>query len=284
MLNIFSNENVDKPKLTFVSPQRIVPNRNQPRQVFDEVKLYELAESIKEHGILQPLSVRKIDTERYELIAGERRLRASMLIGLKSVPVIINKYSDNDSLVLAIIENIQRHDLNYFEEAESYRKLMCECKLTQEELAKRLGKNQSTIANKLRLLKLNSDVRQLLLEYNLTERHARALLKIDDKELQEKALQEISMKNLNVQQTEFLIMSLKGEVQKKDKKKIKDKRYIRLFKDLRIFSSTINQTVDMIKKAGIPVKSDKSETESYIEYVIRIDKNAIGQPKMQASV
>ncbi len=281
MLNLFTNEISDKPKLTFVSPKKIVPNRNQPRQIFDEEKLYELAESIREHGILQPLSVRKLDAERYELIAGERRLRAATLIGLKSVPVIVSKYSDDDSLVLAIIENIQRHDLNYFEEAESYRKLMCECNLTQEELAKRLGKNQSTIANKLRLLKLDFEIRQLLMEHNLTERHARALLKLEDREFQEKAVQEIAVKNLNVQQTEFLITSLKGEIQKKDRKQRKEKRSVRLFKDLRIFSSTINQTIDMIKKAGIPVKSDKNETDSYIEYVIRIDKGT--QTKQKGS-
>ncbi len=265
-------ETADKPKLIFVSPDKIAANRNQPRQVFDEEKLYELAESIREHGILQPLTVRKIDSDRYELIAGERRLRAASLIGLKTVPVIINKYTDNESFVLAVIENIQRHDLNYFEEAESYRKLMVECHLTQEELAQRLGKNQSTIANKLRLLKLNGDIRQRLLEHKLTERHARALLKLEDNELQERALQEMILKNLNVQQTEYLILSLKGELQKRDRKQAKEKRAIRLFKDFRIFSNTINQTVEMIKKAGIPVRSDKSETDSYIEYIIRIDK------------
>lgn len=273
MLNIFQEAVVDKPKLIFINPDRIVPNKYQPRKEFDESKLYELSQSIKEHGILQPLTVKKIEPDLYELIAGERRLRAAKLIGLTSVPVILKKFSHEESMVLSIIENIQRHDLNYFEEALSYRKLIEECHLTQEELAKKLGKTQSTVANKLRLLKLEPDLRQLIYENNLTERHARSVLKLEEKELREKAINEIISKNLNVAQTESLILTLLGEVRKEGKKNTTKLRCISLFKDLRIFSSTINQTVDLIKQSGLMVKSNKKETEDFIEYVIRVDKN-----------
>ena len=274
MMGVFSENISDKPKLVFVSPDKIDPNKYQPRKVFDESKLYELAQSIKEHGILQPLTVRKTDKDRYELIAGERRLRAALLVGLTSVPVIIKRYSDEQSMVLSIIENIQRHNLNYFEEAESYRKLIEECHLTQEELARKLGKTQSTVANKLRLLKLEPSIRNLLIENNLTERHARCLLKVEDEELKEKAIKEVITKNLNVSQTEALILSLMGEVRKETRKNSNKLRCIKLFKDLRIFSSTINQTIDLIKQTGLPVKSNKNETDDFIEYTIRIEKSA----------
>lgn len=274
MMGVFTENSADKPKLIFISPDKIDPNKYQPRKEFDESKLYELAQSIKEHGILQPLTVRKTDRERYELIAGERRLRAAKLVGLTSVPVIIKRFSDEQSMVLSIIENIQRHNLNYFEEAESYRKLILECHLTQEELAKKLGKTQSTVANKLRLLKLEPSIRALLTDNNLTERHARCLLKIEDEELKEKAIKEIISKNLNVSQTEVLIMSLMGEIRKETKKKNTKLRCIKLFKDLRIFSSTINQTIDLIKQTGLNVKSDKNETDDFIEYTIRVEKKA----------
>lgn len=273
MLNILPEIVTDKPRLIFVNPNRIVPNKYQPRKEFDESKLYELSQSIKEHGILQPLTVKQIEKDLYELIAGERRLRAAKLIGLTTVPVIVKKFSHEESMVLSIIENIQRHDLSYFEEAESYRKLIEECHLTQEELAKKLGKTQSTVANKLRLLKLEPDLRQLIYDNNLTERHARSILKLDEKELREKAINEIIAKNLNVAQTESLVLTLLGEVRREGKKNNTKLRCISLFKDLRIFSSTINQTVDLIKQSGLMVKSNKKETEDFIEYVIRVDKN-----------
>ena len=271
-MNIFAGEVPAKPKLIYIPCDRITANKNQPREIFDQGKLYELAQSIKEHGILQPLTVRKTENEYYELIAGERRLRAARLVGLKEVPAILSRYTDHQSFVLAIIENIQRQDLNCFEEAKSYKKLIDECSMTQEELAAKLAKNQSTIANKLRLLKLDEKCRNLILENNLTERHARCLLKLYDDDTREKALHEIITNNLNVSQTEQLISELLGEIKKIETKKKNDRRYIALFKDLRIFSSTINQTVDMIKKAGIPVKSNKNETDKYIEYNIRISK------------
>lgn len=274
MLNIFSETAVDKPRLVFISPEKILPNKYQPRKEFDESKLYELSQSIREHGILQPLTVKQTDKDTYELIAGERRLRAAKLIGLSSVPVIIKRFSREESMVLSIIENIQRHDLSPFEEAESYRRLLEECHLTQEELAKRLGKNQSTVANKLRLLKIEPELRRLISENGLTERHARCILKLEDYELREEAVNEIISKNLNVAQTEGLVLTLLGEVKKKNKRNSAKLRCISLFKDMRIFSSTINQTVDLIRQSGLPVKSNKKETEDFIEYVIRVDKKS----------
>lgn len=274
MLNALREEIMDKPKLMFISPLKIIPNKYQPRIEFDESKLFELSESIREHGILQPLTVKQIDKDLYELIAGERRLRAAKLVGLKTVPVIVKKFSREESMVLSIIENIQRHDLSFFEEAESYRKLIEECHLTQEELARKLGKNQSTVANKLRLLKLEPEIRSLISSGNLTERHARCLLKLEDNELRGKAASEIISKNLNVAQTESLILNFLGEEKKKSKKNNTKLRCISLFKDLRIFSSTINQTVELIKQSGLPIKSNKKETEDFIEYVIRVDKKS----------
>ncbi len=267
------NKVSDKPRLLFVSTEKIVPNQYQPRREFDSAKLYELSKSIKEHGIIQPLTVKQIDKDLYELIAGERRLRAAKLVGIKTVPVIVKKYTREDSMVLALIENIQRHDLGFFEEAISYRKLIEECQLTQEELAFKLGKTQSSVANKLRLLKLEPHIRTLILEHSLSERHARCLLKLEETELREKAINAVISGNLNVAQTEALILELMGEMKKETKKRDTKLRRVSLFKDLRIFSSTINQTVELIKQSGLSVKSNKKETDDFIEYVIRVDKN-----------
>lgn len=273
MENILLTKAMDKPRLLFVPVDKIVPNQYQPRTEFDPAKLYELSKSIKEHGIIQPLTVKQIDKDLYELIAGERRLRAAKLVGMKTVPVIVKKYTREDSMVLALIENIQRHDLGFFEEAVSYKKLIEECHLTQDELAFKLGKTQSAVANKLRLLKLEPHLRSLIIENSLSERHARCLLKLEETEQREKILNAVISENLNVSQTEALILTLYGEIKKENKKKGTRLRCLSLFKDLRIFSSTINQTVELIRQSGLPVKSDKKETEDFIEYVIRVDKN-----------
>jgi len=274
MENILLNMTADKPRLIFVPIDKVVPNQYQPRRNFDSAKLYELSESIKEHGIVQPLTVKQVDKELYELIAGERRLRAAKLVGLKTVPVIVKKYTREDSMVLALIENIQRHDLGFFEEALSYKKLIDECQLTQEELALKLGKTQSSVANKLRLLKLEPHLRALISEHSLSERHARCLLKLEDTELREKVINAVISGNLNVAQTEAFILEVTGEIKREAKKKHNRLKRVSLFKDLRIFSSTINQTVELIRQSGLSVKSDKKETEDFIEYVIRVDKKS----------
>ena len=272
MTGFFRFDLPDKPKLLNIPTDKIIPNPGQPRKAFDEAKLYELAESIRQNGILQPIIVRSRDGERYEIVAGERRFRAAKLVGLKEIPCIIRKFSDEQAYVLSVIENIQRNNLSFFEEAASYDKLIRDYGLTQEELAKRLGKTQSAVANKLRLLKIEDSLKPLFEENNLTERHARCILRLPDIESREKAVREIISGNLNVAQTEALVLSMNGDNVKKEKREVKSARYNRLFKDMRVFSSTINRTIEVIKKTGIPVISNKKETDSFIEYVIRIEK------------
>ena len=187
-----------------VSLDDIIPNRFQPRLSFDEQGLNELAESIRQHGIIQPLVLRKIG-DKYEIIAGERRYKASYIAGLTKVPAVIIDLNDNESAEVAIVENIQRKDLSPIEEAKSYKKLLDRGYLTQDQLASRMGKNQSTVSNKLRLLNLDEKVQDALLNNKISERHARSLLKLDNKEEQKEVLDEIIEKRLNVRDTEDLI-------------------------------------------------------------------------------
>ena len=187
-----------------VSLDDIIPNRFQPRLSFDEQGLNELAESIRQHGIIQPLVLRKIG-DKYEIIAGERRYKASYIAGLTKVPAVIIDLNDNESAEVAIVENKQRKDLSPIEEAKSYKKLLDRGYLTQDQLASRMGKNQSTVSNKLRLLNLDEKVQDALLNNKISERHARSLLKLDNKEEQKEVLDEIIEKRLNVRDTEDLI-------------------------------------------------------------------------------
>ncbi len=187
-----------------VSLDDIIPNRFQPRLSFDEQGLNELAQSIKQHGIIQPLVLRKVGN-KYEIIAGERRYKASYIAGLSTVPAVIINLNDNESAEVAIVENIQRRDLSPIEEAKSYKKLLDRGYLTQDQLATRMGKTQATVSNKLRLLNLDQEVQDALLNNKISERHARSLLRLDDKELQRQVLKEIIEKRLNVRDTEELI-------------------------------------------------------------------------------
>ncbi len=242
--------------------QSIQTNPSQPRTNFSEEQLNILAQSIQENGLLQPLTVRKDSKGFYELISGERRLRACTLLGHESVECIIMERSERESAVLALIENIHREDLNVFEQALALKKLIAEWGVTQEEAAVKLGMAQSTVANKLRLLKLNEEERQLILKHQLTERHARALLKLDDLELRKKTIEEVERRGLNVAQTEDYIASLF---------KIKPRRRtVPIIKDVRLFLNTINKAIKVMKDAGIPATSEKHEQEDCIEYVVRI--------------
>ena len=254
-------------QVLLIPTDQIYPNPNQPRQVFDQEELVNLAISIRMNGILQPITVRQTD-EGYELVSGERRLRASRLAGLIYIPCIVVDVNNMKSAVFALIENLQRQNLNYFEEAIAIERLMNEYGISQEDAARRLGKAPSTVSNKLRLLSLPEKARNVLMENGLTERHARALLKLEEKEVMD-TLEKIIDKKLNVTQTEDLIEEI---LSKKDLPKRQTKR---MFSDVKIFLNTINSAVDTMKKSGIGADIKREDTgESYI-YRIEIPKKLI---------
>lgn len=265
-MTIFKDKKEKNASVITVSVSAITPNPFQPRKKFDNNALEELAESIRHNGILQPLTVRK-SKNGYELIAGERRLRAAKIAGLQAVPCIVMEADDNSSAVLAVLENLQRKDLNFFEEAEGIALLINTMGLTQEEVAKRLGKAQSSIANKLRLLKLCDRQKDIIIEAGLTERHARALLKIDSTELRDRTLAYIVLKRYNVAQTEDFIEHLLTDTAAERKK---DKRVV--VRDVRLFANTINKAISVMRESGIDAESIKREGDSFIEYVVRIPK------------
>lgn len=256
-------------KVIEVDMDRIYPNPNQPRRVFDEEELNELAKSIRTNGLLQPIIVRRIDIG-YELVAGERRLRAARLCGMTEIACIIIETSERGSALMSIVENTQRSGLNYFEEAEAISNLISFFGFTQEEVAVRLGKNQSTVANKLRLLKLPREERRLYLTYGLTERHVRALLRIESSDIRKKLAEEIVTKKLNVDNTEKLV---EREL-KKDKEMTRIRRCKGAFKDVRIFVNTINHAVEVMQAAGINAEVRKNKEREYTEYVVRIPNSS----------
>ncbi len=256
----------------YVQITEIVPNPFQPRKIFSQESLQELASSIEEYGIIQPLIVRLIP-DGFELVAGERRLRASKLAGLSQVPVIIKEFTDKEMAELAMIENLQREDLHFLEEAEGFQQLITSFAFTQEELAKRMGKNQSTIANKLRLLKLIPEVRGVIAREKLTERHARSLLKLDDSRLQLEVLEMISEKKLNVRETEELIEEFLEDIAKQVEAKNTPKRnVVKVIRDVRIFINTINNVVGEMKKTGLKIKVKQEQDEEFIHINLRIPK------------
>jgi len=252
-------------KVVQLPVEKIVPNPHQPRKNFDDAELNMLAESIKQNGILQPLSARKVD-DGYELISGERRLRAAKLIGLENVPCIVVDITERNSAVLAIVENIQRQDLSFFEEAIAIEKLIDFYGMTQEDAAIKLGKAQSTIANKLRLLKLSEKEMEMIAENGLTERHARALLRLNTPEQRLYAIERISKGKLNVERAEKLV----DEILSDQKEKESIKRRSGAFKDIRLFINTISKAVETMQAAGINAESQKIRSDGYIEYIVKI--------------
>ncbi len=260
-------------KVLNIATIQIRPNRTQPRRNFDEEQLRSLSRSIVENGILQPLVVRRINNTEFELIAGERRLRAAVMAGLSKVPCVVHKCNDKDSALLALIENLQRTDLNMFEEARGIARLIRKYGLTQEQAAIKLGKKQSTIANKLRLLRLGFEEQEWILTANLSERHARTLLRINDENLRREVLSRIIADGLGVGEAEALVtevLTKKNEpaAEKKQEHKI-------AIKDVRIFVNTINKAVDTMRLSGINAISRRSETDDYIEYTVKIPKAAV---------
>lgn len=250
---VINNSNmISEVKVVKVAIDQIFPNPYQPRKNFDDEALRDLSASIAQFGVLQPLLVAPADNGRYMLIAGERRLRASKMAKLQEVPVIISEYTSQQIAEIALIENLQREDLHFLEEAEGYEKLMEEFHLTQEAMAARVGKKQSTIANKLRLLRLSDRIRKILVEGGLTERHARALLKLDDEEKQVQVLTVVIDNGYSVRQTESYIEKLL-----EDKKQEKKKRMV-IVNDVRIYLNSIKQVVSAIKDVGIPVAMEQA--------------------------
>ena len=231
-----------------VPVKKIQANPYQPRKDFEPEALEDLAASIAEYGVLQPLLVARGNDDNFLLIAGERRLRASKMAGLLDVPVIVSSYTEQQIAEIALIENLQREDLHFLEEAEGYEKLMTQFNLTQEAMAVRVGKKQSTIANKLRLLNLPLEIRNVLKEAQLTERHGRALLKLKNGELQEQVLKQIIKNGWNVKQTEEHIAKILDEAAPKQKKRLV------IVNDVRIYLNSVKKIVSTINDAGIPAQ------------------------------
>ncbi|PMB03995.1 nucleoid occlusion protein [Fischerella thermalis CCMEE 5273] len=243
----------------------IQPSPYQPRTIFLDERLDELCQSIRTHGVIQPIVVRKRGSG-YELIAGERRLRAVKKLGLKTIPAMIREMNDTEAASVSLIENLQREGLTAIEEAMAYQRLLDLHGLTQESLAQRLGKGQSTVANKLRLLHLPEEVKEALYKRQVTERHARALLGLKNTEMQIKLLKEIVTNELNVKQTEERV---RRWMEEKNRRKPKRKAFSR---DVRIAVNTIRQSVDMVKQSGLAVSADEQEREDCYEVIIRIPK------------
>lgn len=244
-----------------ISIELIQPNPYQPRLQFNQEALMELAQSIRENGLIQPITLRKNDS-RYEIVAGERRYRACQLAGMMEVPSYIMDADESQMAELALVENIQRDNLSAIEEAKAYLQIMKVSGCTQSELANKMGKSQSSIANKIRLLNLDENIQNAVSSKMISERHARALISADEEKRQE-ILEKIVKKGLTVAQTEKLISQ-----EKKEKPRVKG-----FARDIKIAVNTINQAVHMIKQTGIQIECDEMETDDDYQMIIRFPKN-----------
>lgn len=255
----------------------VIAGKYQPRQTFDEEALGELAESIKIHGLLQPIVVRR-GAIGYEVIVGERRLRACRSLGWEMIPAIIRDVEDKEAAELALIENLQRADLQVFEVAEGYERLLSEFELTQEDLAQRLGISQANVANKIRLLKLPMQIREIISREMLSERHGRALLRLEKTEDQLGVLEKIVQESLNVKQTEAYVASLLDfkEVPKTKKKARSGKRKL-VIKDLRLFTNSVRQLTETLASSGLVVQLDEREDDQIYEIVVTVKKPRGGE-------
>lgn len=259
-------------RVQYIPLGRIRPNPQQPRRSFDEEGLAELAASIRSCGILQPLTVRRAG-EGYELVAGEQRLRAARIAGLREVPCLVAQVGEEDSALLALMENLQRRDLDCWEEAQAIARLISRYGLSQEEAARRLGRAQPTVANKLRLLRLPEDVRALLRENGLTERHARALLRLQDPEVQRRAAGDMVRRGMNVAQAEAYVEKLLQSAQVTPPRG----RSTYIIKDVRLFLNSVDRGLHLMRQAGVDAGWNRQDTDREILLTIRIPKRASGK-------
>nr|WP_239565545.1 nucleoid occlusion protein [Brevibacillus fulvus] len=265
------SEKTESEEIRQIPVDEVVANPYQPRTVFDDEKLEELCQTIRTHGLIQPIVVR-IRNNRYELIAGERRWRASKKLGLERIPAIIKEFNDTQTASIALIENLQREGLTAIEEAVAYQKLIDLHNLTQESLAQRLGKGQSTIANKLRLLHLPQPIQDCLMARTITERHARALIPLKDAELQLQVLQEILERDWNVKQTETRVKQILDAAENPKPEKEAKPKWKAFSRDTRIAINTVRQSIDMVLQTGLPVETNEEDYDDYYQFTIRIPK------------
>ena len=258
----------DSGRVLFLPVDSILPNPDQPRTLFSQSELEELADSIQSMGILQPLTVRRREGG-WELVAGERRLRAAKLAGLREVPCLSIQTDGQSSSLLALVENLQRRDLDFWEEALALRKLIDTYHISQDEAARRLGKSQSAVANKLRLLKLDPAVLTILREGGCTERHARALLRLEDPAQQREAAQQVTERSLTVAQTESMVEAMLSSPSSGPKKKPTF-----IVKDVRLFLNTISRSLDLMRSAGVNACCRREDTDEEILLTIHIPRRA----------
>lgn len=254
--------------------QLVRPNPYQPRRTFSEQSIEELSRSIQRYGLIQPIVVRKINPTHYELIAGERRLRASKRAGLLEIEAIVQRVGEQDSAVMALIENLQRENLHFFDEAEAYRNLLLEHGLTQEDLARKIGKNQSTVANKLRILRLAPDVKTSIMIHRLTERHARTLLRIADPSLQLKLIEQIRRENLSVKATEDLVEKILDK-QYYEQEVPRKKKISGFVRDGRLLMNDIKKLVKQVSESGLPANYTVRDTGLSFEVMVTIPKQPL---------
>lgn len=256
--------------ILYIDIEKIKPNPFQPRKLFSESALLELSESIKSYGVLQPISVRECKDGNFELIAGERRLKASKLAQAKRIPAIVVDIDDEASSALALIENLQREDLNFLEESQGFKNLIDRYKFTQKQLAEKIGKSQSAVANKLRILKLSDEVLRNCVENNLTERHARALLRLPSKKHRLLAVERVIKQELTVKKTERLVADMLEAMDETDGKI--DKQTIKSFINYRIYINTLKRACKEIEDTGIAVNYKEVEKDDYIEITVKLPK------------
>ncbi len=263
----FITEQSAQPQVIMVPLEKIEANPQQPRKIFKDEGMEELTGSIKEYGVLQPI-ILKDEKERYTIIAGERRYRAAQLAGLEKIPAIIKTMETKEAALIALVENVQREDLNFLEEARAYKKLMDDFNLTQGEIAEKVNKRQSTISNKIRVLSLPEDVQEQLVDNRLTERHARALLKLKDDEDRKQVMERIVANGLNVKQTEKLI----EDVLAKKEEALRKRRKVNYI-SYKIYLNTIRKAFNQIKEMENNVKMSQEDKGDFLEVKILLPKN-----------